>query len=375
MPSILEPQEPDHAVWDSPVRSRMRGAGATHFHRYSHGREWARIPWSQQDYERVLDEGAMLWDLYGECGTAFRGHDARRAVDLLVTARTSDLVPGRCRYAPIADHDGVFLAGSVIVIPREDEWWVANSSIDFALWAKAHAVAEGLEVDVTVPDLGLLGVVGARAGEVLDGLGMDAGGLAPFRSAWSRIAGVDVIVSRTAWGGGYEIYVPGAAATGAVWDAVVAAGASRGLRVADPGLASARAAESGFDDFTVWEFPFAITVLEHSGDRFVDRTKVRFVGKDAIDAERARGVRRWVGGVVLDDAPMPDPEDGYPPIAVDRTPVGHGLEFYRSLALGRTIGFALLDAAVAPGTRASVGGHDATVTTRRILADARKAGL
>jgi aminomethyltransferase len=373
MVPLLEPQDPDRAVGDSPVRSRTRAAGATHFHRYSHGREWARIPRSQVDYEAILDDGAMLWDLYGECGTAFRGPDARRAVDLLVTARTADLAPGRCRYTPIADHDGVFLCGAVIVVVSDGEWWVANGSIDFALWAKAHAVAERLDVEVTVPDLGLLGVVGRRAPAILGALG--AATPEPFRSEPAVIGGVEVVVSATAWGGGYELYVRGAGSTEPVWDAVVGAGAPFGLQVGDPGLASARAAEQGFDDLTVWATPFAITVLEHGGGRFVDRTKDRFVGKAAIDAELTAGIRRRVAGVVLEQGVgVPDRESGYPVVVVDGVAVGHGLEFHRSLALDRTIGFVLVDGSVraVPATIGVAPGH---LTSRRILADARGLGI
>jgi glycine cleavage system aminomethyltransferase T len=373
MVPLLEPQDPGRLVWHSPVRTRARAAGATHTHRYSHGREWARIPWDQAAYERVLDTGAMLWDLYGECGTAFRGPDARRAVDLLVTARTSDLVPGRCRYTPIADHEGVFLAGAVILVVDEREWWVANGAIDFALWADAHVRAAGLDVEVTVPDLGLLGLVGVRAPEVLRALGVTPPD--PFRSTPARIGGAHVLVAGTAWGGGSEVYVPRAAATARVWDAIVEAGADVGLAIADPGLASARAAEEGFDDLTAWATPFAITVLEHGGGRFVDREGDGYVGAAAIRAERERGVRRRVGGVVLDDGiELPDPDEGYPPIVVDDTVVGHGLEFHRSLALGRTIGFVLVGADVPIGARAAVGGRPGRLTGRRILRDARRFG-
>ena len=369
MAPLLEPQDPGRPVWHSPVRARARAAGATHTHRYSHGREWARIPWDQTDYERVLDTGAMLWSLHGECGTAFRGPDARRAVDLLVTARTSDLEPGRCRHTPLADHDGVFLSGAVILVVDDREWWVANGAIDFALWADAHVRAAGLDVEVTVPDLGLLGLVGARASEVL--VGLEVAPPAPFRSTPARIGGVDVLVAATAWGGGFEVYVPGAGSTVQVWDAIVAAGAAVGLAIADPGLASARAAEAGFDDLTVWATPFAITVLEHGGGRFVDPDKLGYIGEAAIRAERARGIRRRVGGVVLDAGiDVPDPDEGYPRIVVDGRQVGHGLEFHRSLALGRTIGFVLVEADVPLGTTASVGGRPGLLTGRRIVRDA-----
>jgi glycine cleavage system aminomethyltransferase T len=103
--------------------------------------------------------------------------------------------------------------------------------------------------------------------------------------------------------------------------------------------------------------------------------KGRFVGKAAIEAELAAGIRRRVAGVVLGPGVgVPDRESGYPAVVVDGVEVGHGLEFHRSLALDRTIGFALVDASVG-AVPASIGVIPGHLTGRRILADARALGL
>jgi aminomethyltransferase len=355
----------------SPYYERVQAAGARGpSGRYAHGKGWwsdyGRDP--RDDYRR-LHEGVVLWDLNAECGTGLRGPDALRFADYLCANKLSDLAVGMCRYTPICDEQGVLLSEAVVLRPFPDTVWISNGPIDVLLWAKAHALHSPLDVEVVDPQVPVLSLVGPLAKAVMGQVAPSAADLAHFRCVATEIAGVAVVVARTAWSGafGYELYPLGMERALEVWDAVAAAGASFDLVVT--GTHNPRAFEYGYSDVCLWTNTFQMTPLEHSGTRFVDLDGADFIGREALRQAREKGVRRRVVGLTFDET-LPELESHWPVVDAEGL-AGHVLGTIESFTLDRWIGRALVDIRVPYGARVTVrlpdGTTSATVGPYRFL--------
>ncbi len=120
--------------------------------------------------------------------------------------------------------------------------------------------------------------------------------------------GGTIEISRTGYTGdlGYEIWVD-AASAGAVWDALIRTSATfalkpAGLRALDVARIEAGLCLIDVDFFSArkaltasqWYTPFEMGL-----GRLVDFGKERFIGRDALFAERERGPRRQIVGLTI----------------------------------------------------------------------------
>ncbi|NIS30453.1 MAG: aminomethyl transferase family protein, partial [Actinobacteria bacterium] len=160
-------------------------------------------------------------------------------------------------------------------------------------------------------DYGVLAVQGPASRTVLATLAPGIAELPFFAHTEVDIAGCRIMVSRTGFTGdlGYELWVP-AGAAGAVWDAVLAAGAGRGvIPVGHTALLMCRI-EAGLllldTDFQssrfAWNDAHRSTPLELGfGWMFRDVGSRTFIGRRAIIDEIENGTSRWnMVGVVVD---------------------------------------------------------------------------
>jgi aminomethyltransferase len=139
--------------------------------------------------------------------------------------------------------------------------------------------------------------------------GPGIGELRYFRLTRGQIAGVPVEISRTGYTGdlGYEIWMPWARAVD-VWDVLMTAGAplrlrpagllaldvarvEAGLLLIDVDFASCRKAVVAAQTYSPFEMGL---------DRLVRLEKPAFVGRQALIAERRRGVDRRIVGLEVD---------------------------------------------------------------------------
>ena len=224
-----------------------------------------------------------------------------------------------------------------------------------------------------------LAIQGPTAAGVLRAVAeADIDGLKYFRATHGTIAGRAVDISRTGYTGdlGYELWMSRDDAL-AVWDALVAAGPAFGLRPTGLLALDVARIEAGLllidVDFTGARKALTTsqfyTPAEMGLGRLVDFGKSRFIGRRALDAERATGPRRRVVGVRL---AWPDVERlytdvGLPPLAEPTASRAAVPVFHNHRQAGRMtsstwspllkemIGLATVDAAAAaPGTSLEV---------------------
>ena len=85
-----------------------------------------------------------------------------------------------------------------------------------------------------------------------------------------------------------------------------------------------------------------ITPIEAGLGIFVKLDKPDFIGKDAIAAQKAEGVKRKLVGIELQDRAIP--RHGYEILNADDEVVGHVTTGYHAISVDKSIAMALVDA-------------------------------
>jgi aminomethyltransferase len=213
--------------------------------------------------------------------------------DRLQSTLTNDLTriaPGRAQYTHLLDEDGG-VADDIIV------WWVGDDRFDVMPNASntAGVVAAIGGVDVT-EQRAVLAVQGPSATALLEPIAAGVSSLPRFAVTHLAVAGVDCTVAATGYSGerGVEIAVPVDHAA-YVWDAIVSAGVvPAGLGARDTLRLEAALPLHGH------ELGAGISPLQAGLGWVVRFDKPSFIGRDALLAERERGVARTLVGIATD---------------------------------------------------------------------------
>jgi aminomethyltransferase len=266
------------------------------------------------EYSGITDEHlavrtrAGLFDVshMGEIEVA--GRDALAALQRLTSNDAGKLKVGQAQYSALLTPEGTFVDDVLVYRQAPDHFLLvvnASNAAKDRQWLVEHTKDAG---DVIVLDTSaryaLIALQGPAAREVLQPLtGVELGTLKYYWFAPGEIASVLGTVSRTGYTGedGYELFVPPAQAA-RVWDALLAAG--RGVDIRPAGLgardtlrleAAMRLYGNDMDETT--------TALEAGLEWIVSWTKGDFIGRDALERQKASGLaRHLVGFEVLDRA-------------------------------------------------------------------------
>ncbi len=254
----------------------------------------------------AIREAAALIDVSPLYKFVVSGPDATRLVDRVITRDASRMQVGQVYYTPWCDERGKVIDDGTITRRSEDTyfWTAADPSYR---WLLLNSHGLDVQIEDVSEDVAALALQGKLAREVLQAATrQDWSDLRYFRGRQTEIGGVETYVTRTGYTGdlGYELWVDAGAALD-LWDAVWEAGQDYGIRPAgiraldvarvEAGLilleveyVSARHAVSPEQEYS----PFEIGL-----GRLVDFGKSNFVGKHALERERAAGgpKRRLVG--------------------------------------------------------------------------------
>ncbi|GLC27920.1 glycine cleavage system aminomethyltransferase GcvT [Roseisolibacter agri] len=297
---------------------------------------------------KAVREGCGVFDVSHMGEFIVTGPDAVAFVNHVTTNDVAKLAVGQVHYSTILNERGTIEDDCLVYRMADRLMLVVNASNREK--DLAHILRYKGDFDVTVEDrsddYALLAVQGPKAEEILQPLtATDLSQIAYYWFAEGEVAGVSGIISRTGYTGedGFELYVPAADAP-RLWDALLATGriTPAGLGARDTLRLEMGMALYGNDiDDTV-------TPLEANLGWLVKLAKGDFVGKAALEAEKAAGIpRRLVGFTVAERA---IPRHGYP-VFHDGQPSGAVRSGTMSPTLGTSIGTAYLPAAAAtPGT-------------------------
>ena len=248
------------------------------------------------EYAAIRDDVAV-WDVSPLNKWEFRGPDALRGAQRVFSNDALGLEVGQVRYGAFLDADGLMVDdGTVFNTAREDQCWVMTNGRDHD--ERFGELLQDLDAEFAwiTPSTPHLGVIGPRARDVVQKLtDVDIGSLRYFRFIPRpiQVAGVDVHLSRTGYGGelGYELFLLDPADAETLWNAVVGAGVTP---IGTDAIEVARV-EAGLI-VTDYDYePHERTPYDFNLDRMVrGDLGLGFAGEDALRAFAAAPPHRFV---------------------------------------------------------------------------------
>jgi aminomethyltransferase len=227
----------------------------------------------------------------------------------LVTRNIAKLKPDRVAYCVWCNDAGHVLDDGTVFRLGESEYRLCTAERQLD-WLLDSAIGFDVEIRETTEEVAALAVQGPTSCAVLKNAGL-AGieRLKPFEIGYFALGQTPLMVSRTGFTGdlGYEVWMPPGEAV-SVWDALVAAGRSRGIRAIGSQALNVARIEAGFVAPKV-DFLSAEQTIRAGRDRspldlgldwIVDFEKGHFNGRRALLAERARGPRRRLVGLDIE---------------------------------------------------------------------------
>jgi len=293
------------------------------------------------DEHRGVRERAGLFDVCHMGEFLVEGAGALTFLQWLVPNNVARLVDDQALYTQILRPDGGTLDDLIIYRRRDGLYMVVVNAgtmeKDWA-WFSEHATGRAeLSLQNVSAETGLLAIQGPRAQDILQTLtATPLATIAYYHSREGTVAGMPCIISRTGYTGedGFELYCQAEHAA-ALWDALLEAGASEGLLPAGLGARDTLRLEAGYclygheltEEITPLEAGLGWTVkLEKGAD---------FIGREALLAEKAQGLRRRLVGIELTERGVP--RAGYA-ISQGGAPVGALTSGVLAPSLGRPIG-------------------------------------
>ncbi len=190
-----------------------------------------------RDEHLAVRERAGVFDISHMGEVLITGPGAEASVQHLVANDVSRLAPGGALYGVMCTEEGGIVDDVVVYRDLHGRGFmvVVNAATrhkDVA-WMRDHLGPDTELIDLS-DDLALIAVQGPRALDIVAPLcEAEVVSLRPFHCTGGRVAGIDTdtsVVSRTGYTGedGVEIYIDTGHA-GELWDALLAAGAGRGL--------------------------------------------------------------------------------------------------------------------------------------------------
>ncbi len=291
--------------------------GATGFSVYNH----MYIPRDFGDPEQNfwnLIQTAILCDVAVERQVEITGPDAAKFVQYLTPRDLSSMAVGQCKYVILTNQYGGILNDPVLLRLDCNHFWFSLADSDVLLWAQGVAVNGGYNVTISEPDVSPLQLQGPHSGKIMQTLfGSEIADLKYYRCRPMTLNGIDLIVSRTGWSSefGYELFLRHQEDGDRLYETIMQAGQAFGLY---PGHTSTiRRIEGGMlsyhADMDITTNPFELGL-----DRFINLDiEDDFVGKDALQQIKSAGVKRQQIGVVIDGAPLTQPNTRFWNMSID----------------------------------------------------------
>src|SRR6478752_2495113 len=314
---------------------------------------------------KSVREGVGMFDVSHMGEFWVTGDRAVDFVNYVTTNNVAALAVGQVHYTTILNDRGTIEDDALVYRFADRIMMVVNASNaakDYAHIAR-HAAKFGVTLTDASDETALLAVQGPKAAEILQGLtATDLSTIRYYHFVEGTVAGHAAIVSRTGYTGedGFELYIPNESAV-PLWEALLATG-----RVTPAGL--------GARDTLRLEMGMALygndiddttTPLEAGLAWLVKLNKGDFVGRDALVAQKARGLPRRLVGFTMPERSFP--RHGYP-VFSDGAPSGE----VRSGTMSPTLGIPIGTAYVPPGSAAEGSPLEIEIRGKRIPAVVQK---
>ncbi len=307
-------------------------------------------------YRSILEEhkavrrAAGLFDVSHMGEVDVRGPEAGQFLNHLVTNDVAKLYPGRVLYSPMCYPTGGVVDDLLVYMRGTDDYFLCinagNIAKDLA-WIRGQATRFAVTITDRCADYALLAVQGPRAAEIVQSLtGAKLGLVKYYHFTEGTVAGIHCLISRTGYTGedGFELYHAAGDAV-ALAEAILAAGAPRGLELAGLGARDSLRLEAGYPLYG-HEITQDISPLTAGLGWTVKLDKgADFIGRDALVAEKQNGAPHTVVFFKTGDRRIVRAET--PVLGADGAVVGRVLSGTLTPILNEAIGSALVTTAAA----------------------------
>lgn len=274
------------------------------------------------------------------------GPQATLFVNYIFSGDVRPLENGKVVYGMLLNDRGGVVDDLLVYKRDENEYFLVinASNIDKDVeWIKRHAEKYEVTVDNQSDHWAELAIQGPNAETTLKNvLGIDASDLTFYTFKDLKAEdGSHMVLSRTGYTGedGFELYATARVIEDA-WEKLMDANvAPCGL-----GCRDTLRFEAGLPLYGD-ELTDDITPLEAGLSMFAKLDKDDFIGRDALVAQKAEGVKKKVVGLEVEGRAIP--RHGYDVLNTDGEKVGEITTGYHSITLDRNLAMALVDAAYA----------------------------
>ncbi len=289
---------------------------------------------------RAVRERAGLFDVSHMGELEVRGGDALALVQHVTTNDASKLAIGQAQYTVVCKEDGGAL-DDCIVYRFEDHYMIVVNASNLER-VRGHVTGFGERFGAEIIDrsaeTGLLALQGPRAQWVLEQLtDVQLNTIAYYHFAEGQVAGANAVISRTGYTGedGFELYLP-ADATAHVWERILKVGDEDAVLPVGLGARDSLRLEMGYILYGN-DLDERRTPLEAGLGWVTKFDKGEFIGRDALQRQKAEGVREKLVGFVLKERGFP--RHGYE-VRIDGEPAGEVTSGAHAPMLEQGIGLA-----------------------------------
>jgi aminomethyltransferase len=325
----------DFGGWDMPVEYPGNGGGLIAEH-------------------MAVRTAVGLFDVSHMGEIQFRGRGSLAAVQRITMNDASRLRDGQAHYSALLTPQGAFVDDILVHRLGENDYLlVVNAGTkdkDYAWIRQQVGGFPGIHLADYSSYYSQLAVQGPRAQETLEKLTKtDLAAVKSYWFTWGQVAGVNnVLIARTGYSGenGFEVYIPSdEETTTKVWNALMEAGASYGIRPCGLGARNTLRLEAGMSLYG-HEISEEINVLEAGLERWLKMDKGEFIGRESLAKVQAEGgPKRKVVGLEMVERGIG--RDGYAVYSQEGEPLGQITSGSPAPFLKTNIAMALVPTAVA----------------------------
>jgi len=245
------------------------------------------------------------------------GADAERFLNYVMTNDVSILSSDSAQYSVMCIQTGGIVDDFVVYRLETEKFLVvfnaSNREKDYN-WFIKNAKGFNVRIEDVSDNVAMFAVQGPNAEKTLQKTSSkDLGEIGRFKCGHSRLADVDVFLSRTGYTGedGFEVFVwdaslekPDLAVK--VWNAIIEAGKNFGIEPCGLGARDTLRLEAGLCLYGN-DIDEGTTPLEAGLGFVVKLQKERFIGKEALLKQKTEGLKRKRIGIGMTDQGIPRP--------------------------------------------------------------------
>lgn len=296
-----------------------------------------------EEEHRAVRGSVGVFDVSHMGEVLISGPQATLFVNYIFTGDVSALACGKVVYGMMLNDRGGTVDDLLVYKRSDNEYFLvinaANIDKDVE-WIRSHAGKYDITVDDQCDFWSELAIQGPEAEKVMkDVLGIDGSDLAFYTFKDMKAAdGSPIVLSRTGYTGedGFELYATADIITDA-WRKLMDAGvAPCGL-----GCRDTLRFEAGLPLYGD-ELTEDITPLEAGLGMFAKPEKEGFIGREALAAQKAEGLKHKIVGLEVEGRAIP--RHGYDVLDADGNKVGEITTGYHSITLDRNLAMAIVDA-------------------------------